>query len=143
MIKTKAAGLILGVVLLLQSSTERQVARAEGAPTPDWEEYERVSMVQLIATPREFDGKKTQVCGFATIEFEGTALYLSRDDMKYLINRNSLWLGVRDWQAKKWTVLHRRPICVYGVFKAADKGHMGAHSGAVHEIARVLALKAW
>jgi hypothetical protein len=141
MIKMKATSLVFGAVLILLPATEPQVAWAEDAPSPNWEEYERVSMVQLIATPKEFDGKKTQVCGFATIEFEGTALYLTRDDMKYLINRNSLWLDVRDWEEKRWTAHHRRAICVYGVFNAADKGHRGAHSGAVHEIARVLSLK--
>jgi len=142
MIKMKSSSLALGTLLVLWSVTWPQVAWAEDLSPPNWEEYERVSMVQLIATPKAFDGKKTQVCGFATIEFEGTSLYLTRDDMKYDINRNSLWLDVRDWEEKRWTALHRRAICVYGVFKAADKGHRGAHSGAMHEIARVLALKA-
>jgi hypothetical protein len=138
MVKIKFAGLVWCALLVLQAATERRAAWAEDALPPNWEEYERVSMVQLIATPTEFDAKKIQVCGFATIEFEGTALYLTRDDMKYLNGKNSLWLHVRDWQEKKWTVLHRRFVCVYGVFKAADKGHRGAHSGAVNEIARVL-----
>ena len=39
-----------------------------------------VSMVQVIANPTMFDGKRLQVLGFMHLEFEGNGIYISRED---------------------------------------------------------------
>jgi hypothetical protein len=39
-----------------------------------------VSVVQLIANPQLFDGKKVRFVGFLRREFEGDAFYLHRVD---------------------------------------------------------------
>jgi len=42
-----------------------------------------VSLVQLIANPAEWDGKRVMVSGYLHLEFEGNALHLHRDDHVY------------------------------------------------------------
>ena len=61
-------------------------------PTDSSNNYPGVSMVQLLATPEKFDGKAVTVRGFYHAEFESVALYLSRDDARF-ITQNSVSLG--------------------------------------------------
>lgn len=44
-------------------------------PGPD-DCLQDVSLVELIARPEKFDGKRARFIGFLTILFEGTAIYL-------------------------------------------------------------------
>jgi hypothetical protein len=116
------------------------IAPVRGAPTEsksmtDWEEYESVSMIQLIATPQHFEGRKVRVHGFARIRFENCVAYLTRDDMEYGNGKNGIWLSFgRSLKAKG---LDGRFVLVFGVFTAKDKGHKGANSGTLEDIARI------
>lgn len=103
-------------------------------PPVNWEAYEAVSMVQLIATPQQFDGRKVRVSGFATVEFEGTALFLTRDDVKYLNTKNGLWL---DLGSEDRRTMDRRYVRVYGVFAAGIRGHRDAFSGTIQSVTRM------
>ena len=49
-----------------------------------------VSLVQLIASPAEYDGNVVAVIGFLRLEFEGNELYLGRDDYRYAVTKNGL-----------------------------------------------------
>lgn len=135
MSKTRSSAGLCAVLFLLQPMISSRGVLAETA-SGSWEDYEHVSIIQLIATPLDFDGKKVMVCGFATMEFEGTALYLTRDDMKHSNDKNGLWLDVRDWEVKR-KQFDRQFIKAFGVFKAGIKGHRGAFSGTIQEIARM------
>jgi hypothetical protein len=106
------------------------------AQAPSWEDYEMVSMIQLIATPQQFEGRKVHVCGFAVMRFEATALYLTRDDRNYSNRKNGLWLDLPDWD-KQPKSLRNSFVQVFGVFRSDKKGHKGAYSGTLEEIARM------
>jgi hypothetical protein len=41
-----------------------------------------VSLIQLIANPESYDGKKVRIIGFLRLEFEGDALYLHQVDFE-------------------------------------------------------------
>jgi hypothetical protein len=41
---------------------------------------ERVSIIQVLANPKEFDGKKVRLIGYLHFEFESYALWLHRED---------------------------------------------------------------
>lgn len=58
-------------------------------------EAEPVSLIQLIATPEKYDGKKVSVTGVINVGFEVDLLYLTKDDWKYGINTNSIALNFR------------------------------------------------
>jgi hypothetical protein len=93
-----------------------------------------VSLVQLIATPERFDGKHVQVVGYCWLEFEGDALYLSRDDQANMVYRNSIWLSVSREDREKWLGMRGKYVTVSGTFRADFHGHMGMSSGAIEKI---------
>lgn len=53
-----------------------------------------VSIINLIAYPERFHKKKVRVVGVASIQFEGTAIYLTKDCYKYHIYKNAIWIDV-------------------------------------------------
>ena len=97
-----------------------------------------VSLLQLIATPAQYDGKRVRFVGFLRIEFEGNAIYLHREDFEYGISRNALWVDIPRAMTKqeKDSVNMHYVICA-GVFRAGEHGHMGMFSGEVENVGRL------
>ena len=93
-----------------------------------------VSMVQLIANPKEYHGKFVRVIGFASVAFEGTAVYLHQDDYKYDIPKNGLWLVIDFQQQKKFD---GRYVLVEGTFDAEHYGHHRLFSGTIKDVKRL------
>lgn len=96
-----------------------------------------VSLVSLIATPKEFDGKQVRVIGFARLEFEGNAIYLHRDDYLQGITKNGLWLDVELPSKKSAARPNNRYVIVEGVFSMKDQGHLGLWSGSIQRVTRM------
>ena len=92
------------------------------------EEYS-VSLVNLIASPRQYHGRHIAVQGYFTMEFESQGLYLSRDDAVHYRGMNAIWVNVPDprWQ--------QPPLAgeafVRGVFNADQKGHLNAFAASI------------
>jgi hypothetical protein len=99
---------------------------------------DNVSIVQLIANPERYDAKRVQFIGFLRIEFEGTAVYLHREDYERGISKNPLWINIPTGmsEAEADAVNGQYVIC-RGTFDAADHGHMGIFSGAIKNIERL------
>jgi hypothetical protein len=95
-----------------------------------------VSMIQLISTPGDFDGKRIIVMGVPRIEFEGNALYLHREDYEHALTKNALWLTATGDQEAAWKLLEGQYVLVEGTFSAKNTGHFGLFSGAIHNITR-------
>lgn len=95
-----------------------------------------VSLVSLIATPNDFDGKQVRLKGFARVEFEGTAIYLHRDDYLHGISKNGLWLDL-DPAGKSLASVDKRYVLVEGVFSKKEQGHFGMWSGSIKQITRI------
>ena len=94
--------------------------------------YCMLSIVDLIANPEMFDGRKVLIQGYVRIEFEGQGVYLHQDDFRYGITRNALWVtadggvdlkGCQDSYA-----------LVKGTFRAGIGGHFGMFSGVLDEV---------
>ncbi|MDR7272968.1 hypothetical protein J2X20_005653 [Pelomonas saccharophila] len=96
-----------------------------------------VSLISLIATPREFDGKQVRVIGFARLEFEGNAIYLHREDYLQGITKNGLWLDVERLPKKSAASANNQYVIVEGVFSMTDKGHLGLWSGSIQKVTRM------
>ena len=99
------------------------------------------SLVELLTRPELYHGKRVRVIGFVNLEFEGTALYLSREDWEQSIFRNSVWLGgaavvPRD-SGRAGSSPHRRFATVDGTFNATNSGHRGMRSGALERVTRI------
>lgn len=51
------------------------------------------SLIQLIATPDQFEGREVGVMGYCWAETEGNALYVHEEDHRYLFTKNSVNLN--------------------------------------------------
>lgn len=100
-----------------------------------------VSLVQLIANPQTFDGKKVRLIGFLRLEFEGDAIYLHHEDYEYGITDNALWLdvpkGMTEQQRHDTNMAY---VLCEGVIRASRHGHMGLFAG---EISDVTPIQLW
>ncbi len=95
-----------------------------------------VSMVSLIANPKDFDGKKVRLIGYVRLEFEGDSIYLHRDDARQRNFKNGLWLDVEVPQKRRPTINNRYAL-VEGVFSMEERGHMGLWSGTIKNVTRL------
>ncbi len=105
-----------------------------------------VSLVELIARPELYDGRRVRVIGFVNFEFEGNGLYLSREDWVNGVYQNGVWVdpelelpaGVeRDTTAPSYRP-NRRHALVEGTFRADDGGHLGLWSGSIRHVTRLM-----
>lgn len=109
------------------------------------EERQRLSLVNLIATPERFDGKHVAVRGWAIVEFERTALCLT---IPNIASKDCVWLDLSDTSITQsatandeklnyWRKFHRKAVFVIGKFDMAEQGHLGAFSGSLREIQNI------
>lgn len=95
------------------------------------------SIVQLIADPRTFDGKRVLTYGFATIGPERNYLYLSREDADHGLLTNAVLL---DFPTIKETLRHaqldRRYVLIEGRFDASHRDAFVPANGGLRDITR-------
>ena len=98
----------------------------------------KVSMIQLIANPEAFHGKRVRVIGYLILEFEGNALYLHAEDSQHGLTDNGIWVDApraglgAECKSNAYALLEGR-------FNAEHNGHMGLWSGALEEVTRCTA----
>ena len=112
------------------------VAQATAEALPPSEQPTSVSIIQLIANPEKYNGKRVRIIGFVRIEFEGNAIYLHQDYEKLGIYSNALWLDVTDEIRKDREKYDGKYVIVVGTFDASNHGHMGLFSGTISDIKR-------
>lgn len=95
-----------------------------------------VSIVELIANPRTYDGKRVRVTGWLHLEFEGNGIYLHRDDEVYGLSRNGLWVNFA--QPNSAASCAQGYALIEGTFDAGSDGHMGQWSGTIDAIDRCI-----
>lgn len=102
------------------------------------------SLVELIARPEVYDGRRVLVIGFVNFEFEGNHLYLSRADWEHGVIGNRLWIDPPPQFESDWGPAraepNRRYVIVEATFRAERRGHLGLASGALEGVSR---LDAW
>lgn len=99
------------------------------------------SIIQLIANPDSFDGRKVRVLGVLRWEFEGNSLYLSKDAHDHWMMHDAVWVdldpakvGAREDEIQK---LSGRHVLMEGVFDKSSNGHGGFYSGMIRSITRI------
>ena len=91
-----------------------------------------VSMIQLIANPERFDGKRVKVVGFVHFELESSsAVYLHREDFEHGLLLNRLGADLRAEIAKGHAAINDHYVLLEGTFRA---GEYGFSSGALVDI---------
>jgi hypothetical protein len=111
------------------------VARDNG-PCILWEP----SLIELIARPELYDGRRVRVIGFVNFEFEGNGLYLSREDWRQSIARNGLWINaLEDFEGDSGALPrpNQRYVIVEATFRGGPGGHFGMWSGSLDSVTRL------
>jgi hypothetical protein len=96
-----------------------------------------VSLIHLIAHPERYDGKRVRVAGFLCLEFEGTCLFLHREDRDHCLFQNALWVSVRygDLTQDRAKELHHRYVTIVGTFRRDVTGHLAVcRNGGICEV---------
>ena len=94
-----------------------------------------VSLINLIASPEKFDGKRVRVDGVSCLNYEGEALYLSEYDYIHVFTKNSISMQIDDsLSVDKDT--NGKAVIVEGVFRKIKEGTIELHSGYLDDISR-------
>lgn len=97
-----------------------------------------VSLIELIARPEACDGKQVRVIGYVRLEFEGNAIYISKESYEAGISKNALWLDPpASSSLTKAAAWGPRYAIVEGRFYAKNLGHMGMFSGSIVDTKRL------
>ena len=100
------------------------------------QEYENVSLINLISTPDKYHNKLIRVRGYAKFEKEGEAVYLSKDDYEYFLPKNALALSINYKQLIDMEISYASQgyAIIKGVFDKNRLGHFDLFSGSIKNI---------
>jgi hypothetical protein len=119
--------ILLGLSALLACSLSQAVEQSQ---------IESVSLIRLIASPDQYEGKLVRVIGFVRLEFEGNAIYLHREDFEKQLTENGLWLNAGKCLGRGGKDLTEGYAIVEGRFTGKRHGHMGLWSGELDDVQR-------
>jgi hypothetical protein len=94
-----------------------------------------ISLIHLIQHPDVYDQKHVRVVGFASFEFEGTAVYVSQEAYDHTITKNAIWLDVG--LPESVLKYHKKYVLVEGIFDRNRLGHKNMFSGTLWQINRL------
>lgn len=98
-----------------------------------------VSLINLIATPERYEGSRVQVVGYLRLDFEGTALFLTRDDFLAQNYRSAVWVSAPVTTRQKWRGLGDKYVLVEGTFSTASRGHDNCCAGVLRDLQGITA----
>ncbi len=103
------------------------------------------SIVQILAHRDRYHGNEVQIKGYLLVRFEGTAIYLSKEDADYGMTRNGFWVDFNK-RAVPYegivgpTQYDRKYVLIEGTFDKDRMGHMSAYQGTIKNVTRVYEL---
>jgi hypothetical protein len=104
----------------------------------DTSKTEDVSLINLIATPERFNGRKVRVIGYLHLEFEDCVLCLNKEDYVQGISKNGIWAGIKT--KRELVTLYKfsdHYVIMEGIFNIKMNGHGGMNSGSIQNISRL------
>jgi hypothetical protein len=109
-----------------------------GYYVPATTDFQQVSIVQLIANPQLYDGKRIQIIGYLRLEYEGNALYLHREDFDQQISENAIWIDYpKDLTTEQKNAVNNKYVICEGIFHGNIHGHMDQFSGEISDMNRL------
>ena len=110
--------------------------------TIDTSQIECTSLINLIATPKRFNGRKVRVTGYLHLEFEDCVLCLNKEDYTHSINKNAVWADIKTKvNLRKLHKFSDHYVVMEGIFNSTMKGNEALNSGAIQNISRLDVLK--
>ena len=95
------------------------------------------ALQELISRPEIFDGRPVQLLGYATLEPDETALFISRESYEHGFTRDGVWLVIPDSLRSAITATIPGYVIVEGIFQADSSGQNGLFSGGIDHVRRV------
>jgi hypothetical protein len=95
-----------------------------------------ISLIQLLANPEKYHGKKIHVMGYLNLEFEGNAIYLHKEDYEHSLVKNGFWVEISNKTMKNGKEINQKYVLIEGEFDMNSHGHMGLWSGSIKNITR-------
>ena len=105
-----------------------------GEESTSSEEPVLVSMIQLIATPEQYQGRSVRVIGYLRFELEGNALFFHKEDFENMIPVNAVRLDLDGKSLEKYCHLTDSYVFVDGRFSSKASGSPAYYSGRIGEI---------
>jgi hypothetical protein len=99
-------------------------------------EVNHPSIVQVLAHRERYHGKEVQIKGYLRVEFEGTAIYLSKEDADYGMTRNGFWVDL----SKRAAMYDRKYVLIEGTFDKDSLGHGSLWQGTITNVSRIVEL---
>jgi|SRR5699024_1683048 len=108
---------LLLLVLLGTAACAEKSSPAESRSRQD----DRVSIVQLLSNPDDFDGETVRLMGYLQLEFETYALWLHREDRVHGLLPNRIDLEASACSDKVDQV-NEKYVLLEGTFAVVDRG---------------------
>ena len=132
----RSSPVIMSMPLAIGALALVTVVALATSPSADDPRDATASLIQLIATPATFDGKRVSLVGYVVLDVDHNAVYLSESDARYGIARNSLWLDVPPVRESEHMRFHQRYVFIEGRFNARRRGHRERFAGTIEQIGR-------
>ena len=136
-----AAGLAVACKRQADVPSDSTVDRAQSLIAPCREGTEAgsgcvlaVGLVELLANPAAYHGRRVMTTGFYSNEFEGHAIYLSREDYEHFNGSHGLWVSILQPERAKYTHLDTTVVRVEGTFYRGPSGHFASWSGRLDSV---------
>ena len=96
----------------------------------------RISIIELIANPNKYHKKKVEVQGYFTNEFEGTAIYVSKNDFQTSIFKNGVYLYYAKGAMQRFGIdpPFQGYMTIVGIYNKDKKGSYNFFSGGFEEV---------
>jgi len=98
-----------------------------------------ISIISLLANPEKYNGQTIRIVGYVSIEAEGTAIFLHREDKVHSIFKNAIALHLNSRDLDKSKKLNANYVMIEGVFDS-NTGPMGLYGGSIHSVQRAVAM---
>jgi hypothetical protein len=106
----------------------------EGKPS----DVRDVSLVQIIAEPKPFDGLDVRLVGAFQFEREEQALYLHAEDREFRNELNAVWVEVQPELVETAKALSGCAVIVEGRLSARERGHLGGYAATLRDTRRIV-----
>jgi hypothetical protein len=112
--------IVLGAISLLTVGAPFMLITTVVVADGHSQEPQRVSIVALIASPRQYNGVRVYVTGYLDLAYESDAVYFHEEDFRYGMTKNAVKLVLQNGQREQFKALSRKYVIVEGTFTADD-----------------------
>jgi hypothetical protein len=104
---------------------------------------ETVSLVQLIASPFTYSGRKVRLIAYVSFDFEGEGLFIHKEDYEHGISLNAIRIVIpSDLSQAARKALDKRYVICEGVF-VASKHHSSEELFANGTLMKITRIEPW